>query len=135
MALMLDASVIIAGEKGRLDIKQLMARHPDEQLELAAITIAELWHGVERATSAHRTGREQYLRSIISALPVIPYTEATAYIHARIWAELKTAGGMSGFYDVILAAAALERGNTVVTFNTKHFAQIKGLAVIDPRQP
>jgi len=131
---MLDADVIIAGEKGKLDVKRLLALGSDERLEIAAITVAELWHGVERATGLQRTAREQYLRSVISVLPVIPYTEQTAYLHARIWAELKAIGGMSGFYDVIVAATALERGNTLVTFNTKHFLQVKGLTVIDPRQ-
>jgi predicted nucleic acid-binding protein len=63
-------------------------------------------------------------------LPVIPYTEQTAYEHARVWAELGSAGKMIGYYDIV---TALERGSKVATFNLRHFAQVKGLAVIEPR--
>jgi len=95
--------------------------------------VAELWHGVERATGAPRLRRQHYLRSILSSLPVIAYTEQTALEQARIWAELELAGRMIGFYDVIVAAAALERGCDVATFNKKHFVQVKGLRVIEPK--
>jgi predicted nucleic acid-binding protein len=65
-------------------------------------------------------------------LPIIPYTEHTAYEHARIWAELEASGKMIGFYDLIVGATALERSSQVATFNTRHFAQIRGLGVIQP---
>lgn len=133
MAIILDADVIIRGEKGTFDLRNWVASRPDEQFEIAAITAAELWHGVERAVSPHRVKREQYLRPILNALPIIPYTEQTAYEHARIWAELKSAGKMIGFYDVIVAAIALERGHQVATFNKKHFALVKGLHIVEPK--
>jgi predicted nucleic acid-binding protein len=41
--------------------------------------VAELWHGVERAPGAHKTKRERYLRTILEMLPIIPYTELTAF--------------------------------------------------------
>ena len=87
---------------------------------------------MERANGAHRTKRQQYLESVLSILPVIPYTEQTAYEHARVWAELESTGKMVGYYDIIVAATALERGSEVASFNQKHFTQIKGLTVIEP---
>ena len=132
MAIILDADVVIRGEKGTFDLKKWVASLPDEQFEIAAITVAELWHGVERATGAHRARRQRYLRSILNVLSIIPYTEDTAYEHARLWAELEATGRMIGFFDVIVAATALERECKVATFNTKHFAQVQGLAVIEP---
>lgn len=116
---------------------RLISRHgphlPDERFAIAAITVAELWHGVERATGAHRTRRQQHLQTILNTLPVIPYTEQTAYEHARIWAELESTGQMIGFYDVIVAATALERGCSVATVDTKHLAKVRGLTVIEPK--
>ena len=133
MAIILDADVIIRGEKGAFDLKHWLASRPNDQFEIAAITVAELWHGVERASAAHRVKRRQYLESILQVLPVVPYTEQTAYEHARIWAELESAGKMIGYYDLIVAATALERGNEVATFNHRHFAQVNGLTVIEPK--
>jgi len=103
-----------------------------ETFEIAAITVAELWHGVERAGGKHKATRREYLEAIAGALPIIPYTEQTAYEHARIWAEMESSGKMIGYYDVIVAATALERASAVATFNRKHFSQVKGLKIIEP---
>ncbi|HWX53512.1 MAG TPA: PIN domain-containing protein [Verrucomicrobiae bacterium] len=133
MAIILDADVIIRGERGSFDLRRWVASRPNDQFELAAITVAELWHGVERATALHRATRQRYLQPILQSLPIIAYTEQTAYEHARIWAEVESSGKMIGFYDLIVAATALERGSHVATFNRRHFTQIKGLDVIEPK--
>ena len=132
MAIILDADVIIGGEKGKLDLRRWLASRADDQFEIAAITVAELWHGVERATGSHRLRRQRYLEAIVGALPVIPYTQQTAYEHARIWADADAQGKMMGFYDLIVAATALERGSQVATFNKRHFSQIPGLSIVEP---
>jgi tRNA(fMet)-specific endonuclease VapC len=130
---MLDASVIIRGERGAFDFHAWAASRPEDQFEVAAVTVAELWHGVERTAGAQKARRRQYLQTILGALPIIPYTEQTAYEHARIWAELESSGKMIGYYDIIVAATALERGSQVATFNRRHFAQVKGLMVVEPK--
>ncbi len=133
MAIILDSDVIIRGEKRAFDLQRWVAAQPDEQFEVAAISVAELWHGVERANVSHKAKRKQYLEAILALLPIIPYTEETAYEHARIWAELERSGRMIGYYDLIVAATALERGSQVATFNQRHFAHIKGLKIIEPK--
>jgi predicted nucleic acid-binding protein len=133
MAIILDADVVIRSEKGAFDLSGWLASKPDEQFEMAAITVAELWHGVERASGIQRHRREKYLRAAIASLPVLTYTEETAYHHARLWAELAAAGKMIGFYDLIVAATAIERGSSVATFNQKHFSAVAGLKIIEPK--
>ena len=100
---------------------------------VSAITVAELWHGVERASLQHKARRQQYLEGVLAPLPILPYTEQTAHEHARIWAELEAAGKMIGAYDLIVAATALERGSEVATFNKRHFEVVAGLKVIEPQ--
>lgn len=133
MAIILDADVIIRGEKGTFELRSWLEQRPEEQFEVAAITVAELWHGVERATGAHKSRRRQYLQTVLAPLPIVPYTEQTAREHARVWAELEAVGKMIGFYDVIVAATALERGSEVATFNKRHFGCVPGLKVIEPK--
>jgi tRNA(fMet)-specific endonuclease VapC len=132
MAIILDADVIIRGEKGVFDFRKWLASRPDDDFEIAAVTVAELWHGVERAAGPHRLKRKQYLQPILASLPIVPYTERTAYEHARIWAELESTGKMIGYYDVIVAAIAAERGSQVATFNKRHFSLVEGLTIIEP---
>jgi tRNA(fMet)-specific endonuclease VapC len=133
MGVILDADVIIRGEKETFDLRAWVDSRPDDQFEIAAITVAELWHGVERATGAHKTRRRNYLLNALESLPIIPYTEKTAYEHARIWAELESSGKMIGFYDLIVGAIAIERDSEVATFNKRHFGQIPGLKIIEPK--
>jgi len=133
MAIIVDADVIIRGEKGSFDLKTWLLGRPDEQFEIAAITVAELWHGVERATPPQQSRRINYLQAMLSVMPVRPYTEQTAYEHARIWAELESSGKMTGYYDLIVAATALEHGSPVATFNRRHFDSVPGLTVIEPK--
>lgn len=133
MAIILDADVIIGGEKGAFDLAAWLNSHPGEQFEIAAITVAELWHGVERATATHRGARQSYLRAILDVLPIVPYTEQTAYEHARLWAQLESSGKMIGPYDLIVAATALERESQLATFNKRHFASVKQLRLIEPK--
>jgi len=132
MAIILDADVIIKGEKGRFDLIGWLAAQTSEELEIAAITVAELWHGIERATTPRRPERERYVRTIVEKLEVIPYTDATALVHAQIWAALECSGKMIGAHDLILAATALEHGSAVATFNERHFTHVPGLNVIRP---
>jgi predicted nucleic acid-binding protein len=133
MVILLDADVVIRGEKGAFDLGRWVASLPNARFEIAAITIAELWHGVERAAEPQKSIRRKYLETILAALPIVPYTGQTAYEHACIWAELQSAGKMIGAHDLIVAATALERGSHVATFNKKHFALVKKLHVIEPR--
>jgi tRNA(fMet)-specific endonuclease VapC len=133
MTIILDSDVIIAGARGTLDLERWLASQPGERFEVAAITVAELWYGVERATPAHRAKRQQYVENILASMQTIPYTEQTARQHARLWAELESSGRMIRDYDLIVAATALERGNAVATFNVRHFSVVRGLKVIEPK--
>jgi tRNA(fMet)-specific endonuclease VapC len=133
MAIILDADVVIRGEKGTFDLAKWVASCPNDRFEIAAITVAELWHGVERAAGTHKVTRQRYLATVLGSMPIIPYTEQTAYEHARIWAELEASGKMVSFYDLIVGATALERGSDLATFNKRHFARIRGLSVIGPK--
>jgi predicted nucleic acid-binding protein len=136
MAIILDADVVIRDEKGTFDLKSWVTSRPKDRFEIAAITVAELWHGVERATGAHKVTRQRYLDTVLESLPIIPYTEQTAHEHARIWAiwaELEVSGKMIGFYDLIVGATAPERGSEVATFNKRYVGQIRGLSVIEPK--
>lgn len=133
MAIILDADVIIKGEKGNFDLIAWLDSQTGQELEIAAITVAELWHGIERATAPHRAKRERYLRTIVERLEPVPYTEITALIHAKLWGRLESSGKMIGAHDLILASAALERDSVVATLNKQHFMVVPGLRVIEPK--
>lgn len=132
MAFLIDADVIIQAERNALDLDAWLRARPDEEVKLAAITVAELWRSVERATGVHRTRRQRFLQKALLAFEVVPYTEMAAVQHARLWADMEATGQRVSPHDLMLAATALDCGAAIVTFNERRFAPVPGLTVQKP---
>ncbi len=132
MAYLIDADVIIQAERKALDLDAWLRSHPDKEVKLAAITVAELWRSVERASGIHRDARQRFLERALLAFEVVPYSEKAAIVHARLLADIEARVQRMSPHDVILAATAMECGAAIVTFNTRRFAAVPGLAVLKP---
>jgi tRNA(fMet)-specific endonuclease VapC len=132
MGLILDASVLIADERGKFDMPAFLRGCPGAQPIIAAITASELLHGVERAQDAARKARRrQHVEQILSSIWVQPFDLIQARVHARIWAELASRGQMIGPHDMQVAAASLALGHEVATLNVQEFQRVTGLTVLD----
>jgi len=130
MAVLIDASILIEAERGRLDLGPHVARHGDEESFLSVITASELLHGVHRATGADvRARRSAFVEGILERFPLLVVDVACARAHARLWAELRQAGAMIGPHDLWLAATCLAHGLTMVTANVREFDSVPGLVV------
>jgi tRNA(fMet)-specific endonuclease VapC len=132
VALLVDADVIIQAERKAFDFDAWLRAHPDEEIKLAAITVAELWRSVDHATGVHRARRQKYLQGVLTVFEIVPYTEKAAVEHARLWADVDAASQRISPHDLMLAATARESGSSIVTFNTKRFAAVPGLTVLKP---
>jgi tRNA(fMet)-specific endonuclease VapC len=132
MGLILDTSVLIAAEKQQFDLRRLFEARADESFFIAAITAAELLHGVERAQPpARKKVRSCYVEAVLSEIEAIDFDLSVARRHAALWAALEKAGKVIGSYDLVIAATALHYGYVVVTLNLAEFKQVAGLQVID----
>ncbi len=87
----------------------------DDDLVIAAITVAELRTGVELATESHRASRAEFLVRVLETLPVEPYDLATADAHGRLLAHAHRGGTQRGAHDLVIAATAVATKRTVVT--------------------
>jgi predicted nucleic acid-binding protein len=83
MAILIDSDVIIQAERGLFDLDAWLVSLPREEFKLAVITLAELWHGVERATGPHRTKRHLFLQRIFATFEFVPYGEQAAFEHGK----------------------------------------------------
>jgi tRNA(fMet)-specific endonuclease VapC len=130
MATLIDASIVIAAERGRLDLDRLLLEHAEQSVALAAITASELLHGVHRAaTAAQRGRREGFVERLLSGLPIIAFDLVVARVHARLWAELAAKGTAIGAHDLQIAATALATGGSVATRDLRSFPKIAALTV------
>jgi len=102
----------------------------DAPVAVAAITASELLHGVERARDAAvRQRRSAFVEGVLENVPVIPFGLAEARAHARIWAELASAGALIGPHDLQIAATALVARSEVATLNVTEFGRVPGLSI------
>jgi predicted nucleic acid-binding protein len=130
MGTVIDSSVLIAAERGKLDLATKLGEQADELVAIAAITASELLHGVHRAAKAgQRTQRQAFVEQLLSAMPVLPFDLVVARIHALIWAQLAAKGVSVGAHDLLVAATAIAAGYRVATRDERSFPRIPGLLV------
>jgi len=129
--LILDTNVLIAYERGSID----RAAFDDDELAVAALTIAEYRVGIELADSAARAAaRSRALAAIMSAIEVLEYTEVTAVHHARLIAHVRKTGMPRSAHDLIIAAHAAESGRTLVSLDDKaRFSDLPGVVAVVAR--
>ncbi len=132
MAFLIAGDVIIQAERKKLDLDAWLRAHPNDEIRLAAITVAELWRSTERAAPPQRTARQRFLERLLEVFEVVPYAEKAAIEHAHLWATMDGMGQRINMQDLILAATALESGATIVTFEARRFAAVPGLTVVAP---
>lgn len=131
MGILIDTSVLIAIERGQLDLDSLLAKQAEEDIALAAVTASELLHGVHRAgKAAHRARREAFVEHLLARLTVIPFDLVVARIHARIWARLAAKGVTVGAHDLLIAPTALASDFRVATRDERSFSRIPGLSIV-----
>lgn len=132
MASLIDSSVLVDVERGRVAFGALLDAQGDGEVAIAAITAAELLHGVHRLrTSKRKTRAEALVETLLAAIPVIPFDLVCARAHARVGAELARRGITIGTHDLIIGVTALARGFSVVTRDRRSFRRIPGLEVVD----
>lgn len=126
----LDTNVLIDYERGALDRAAL----DDDELAIAAITVAEYRTGIELADTAERAAaRSRALAAITGAVEVLQYTEATAVQHARLIAHTRRSGRARGAHDLIIAAHAAQTERVLLSGDAiARFADLPGVNAEQP---
>ena len=131
MGVVLDTSVLVAGERRAVRLEPLLESLGEEPVAIAAITASELLHGCHRAGDAGvRARRAAFVEAVLDAIPVLPFGLAEARRHAELWAELARTGAMIGPHDLLIAATALAQGHSLVTTNQREFRRVPGLRLV-----
>ena len=130
MGILIDASVLIEQERGRVSLEPHLAGREQEEFFLSVITASELLHGVHRAVDSNvRARRSAFVEAVMERFPLLPVDLAVARAHAQLWAGLMAEGRLIGPHDLWLAATCLAHGLTMVTANVREFTRVPGLIV------
>lgn len=131
MGALIDSSILIAAERGEIELLEAMAGYEEQDVAISVITASELLHGVHRARGQATNGRrETWVESLLASLPVLAFDLAAARLHARLSARLAAAGALVGAHDLIIAATALSRGLEVIIRDQRSFPRIPDVAVV-----
>jgi tRNA(fMet)-specific endonuclease VapC len=125
--LLLDTTFLVGAERAGDNLDALIADEDD--VAVAAITIAELRVGVELASIANRPGRELFVDTVVAAIPVVDYDLTVAEVHAKLLADVRRRGRPRGAHDLIIAATARATGRVVLTADATAFSDLPDVAV------
>jgi len=112
-----------------------MANQTDEDLFIAALTVAEIHKGIlDKPAGKKRTSLETWFvgddgPQRLFANRILAFDETAALIWARLMAEGKAIGRSRSGLDIIIAATAQANGCIVVTDNEKDFY---GIEIFNP---
>ncbi len=125
--LLLDTTFLIDAERQGDALDEVIA--DDDDVAVAAITIAELRVGALLATRRRRVARTAYLDDILATIHVLAYDLEVAEAHARLLVEVRAQGTPRGAHDLIIAATAKASDRTVLTADGRAFVGLPGVGV------
>lgn len=130
MGLLIDSSVLIDAERGRIDLAQQVGGRTGEQLFISVISVSEILFGAHRTPDrGARNRRMAFAENLLSKFALLEIDELVARLHAQLKADLAARGTPIGPHDLWLAATCLVHGLTMVTANVREFQRVPGLSV------
>lgn len=129
--LLLDTTFLIDAERSASDLDARI--DDDDDVAIAAITVAELMVGVEVAGERQRPQREAFVKAISTGIPVLAYDLSIAEAHASLLAAVRHQGRPRGAHDLIIAATARATQRTVLSADQGAFVDLPGVTVADHR--
>lgn len=132
MGWLIDTSIWIAVERGKLSAADIHTITRQESVYLSPINIAEIRFGVELLRSSAQQHRAMAMLRRLRRKPQLRITVQTAETFGMLAAKIKKAGKEPNvrINDLWLAAQAIQRDLSLLTANAKDFADIPELKVI-----
>lgn len=132
MGVIVDTSIWIDVERGRLAPADIAAITREEPVYLAPPVLAELEYGVQRAQTPAQRHKRAVAVERIRKKPCLGMDAETGLILGRLAADLDSARRPSThrIQDLWIAALAVQHNLKVLTQNPKDFKGIPGVVVL-----
>ncbi|PSN10160.1 VapC toxin family PIN domain ribonuclease [filamentous cyanobacterium CCP5] len=125
----LDTNTVIYYFKGMGQVAEHMAATNPSELAIPTLVLFELYVGIAKSSNGEK--RRQQLGSLLGYIAVLPFTQAMAETAATVRSRLEQRGQPIGPLDGLIAGTALAENATLVTHNTREFARVEGLSLVD----
>ena len=125
--LLLDTTFLIDAERFGAELDTLI--DDDDDVAIAAITVAELRVGALLADARRRSTRDAYVNDIIASISILDYDLKVAEAHADLLVAVRSQGKPRGAHDLIIAATAKAFDRTVLSADGSGFHDLPGIEV------
>jgi hypothetical protein len=132
MGFLIDTSLIIAVERGKISAGDLDALTRQQPVYLSPVNLAEIRYGLERMSDAAKKRRALAFYKRLLRKPLLRITAETGEVFGVLAARLRKAGRGAEFrvQDLWLASQAVHRNLTLLTANPKDFRDVPGLKML-----
>lgn len=117
--------MLVDAERQGTKLNRIVA--DDDDVAIAAITVAELLVGVELAEGKRKAARQKLVEAIIDTIPIEDYDVTVARRHSELLTHVRRAGQPRGAHDLVIAATASARQRIVVTADSRAFDGLPGV--------
>ncbi len=129
--LLFDTTFLIDAERSADDLDDAIDDNDD--VAIAAVTVAELRVGALLATRKHRAARTAYIEDLISTIPILDYDVDVAEAHAELLVAVRQQGKPRGAHDLITAAPAKASDRRIVSADATAFRNLPGVETLPHR--
>ena len=127
---LLDTNICIYALKNKFpELTEKLLQVDPNDMAVSSVTVGELEYGAAKSKWGEQTRTNPYL--FLSSFTILPFTADDGIAFGRLRAELERKGTPIGPYDMMIAAQAITRSNTLITHNTDEFLRVSQLAVED----
>ncbi|HVA07541.1 MAG TPA: PIN domain-containing protein [Acidimicrobiales bacterium] len=124
---MLDTTFLVDADRSGTGLEDLIA--DDDEVAVAAITIAELLVGVHLADRRHRSARTSFVDDITDVIPIVNYDAVVAASHADLLVAVRRQGRPRGAHDLIIASTAKATQREIVSADRSAYDGLPGITV------
>ena len=119
--LALDTNTVIYFFKGMGRVAENLGKEAPRDIAIPAVVLYELEVGIARSPRPRQ--RRESLDALLEVIHILPFDERAA----------SASVGMRGLgpINTLIAGTALAHSATLVTHNTKEFARVRGLRLLD----
>lgn len=121
---MLDTDTVGFVLRGQGEAGAQLTAHAPSEICLSSISLSELRFGADKRRSKRL---HNLIDTLTATIEVVAFDAAAAAIFGRVCTALESKGTPIGTLDTLIAAHAMSLNLVLVTNNTKHFKQVRGL--------
>ena len=123
----MDTTFLVATDRSGGALDEVIEDNDD--VAIAAVTLAELLVGVEVSSGRQRARRQAFVEEISTGIPVLNYDIAVDEVHAQLLVATRRSGQPRGAHDLIIAATARASDREVVSADASTFRGLPGVTV------